>query len=118
MALSLGESLVKSNGQDISRRGKSKNVMVIMPTDFAFQRGTEGTIIYFERLDTQQPVLVIDTELVREETFLFHYFIKNIGKYSISWTFCELIRNLFIDSFTAKKKSISMSRYYLKGSNF
>ena len=56
--------LIKSNGQDISRKGKSKNLMVILPSDFAFQKGTEGILGYFVKLESSNPELVIETEIV------------------------------------------------------
>jgi tRNA pseudouridine-54 N-methylase len=56
--------LLKSHGQDISRRGKSKNLMIILPSHFAFQKGTEGNIGYFEKLESSTPELVIETEIV------------------------------------------------------
>jgi hypothetical protein len=58
--------LIKSNGQDISRKGKSKNLMVLFPSEFAFQKGTEGILGYLVKLESPHPELVIETEIVSD----------------------------------------------------
>ena len=56
-------ALINCNGQDLSRR-KSKGkgrIMVVLPAQLAFQKGTEGQIGILEKTDTDKPELVVDT---------------------------------------------------------
>lgn len=39
-------------------------MMVIFPTEFEFQKGTEGTIGYIEKIETSNPELCLETEIV------------------------------------------------------
>mmetsp|Transcript_1647 Transcript_1647/g.2608 ORF Transcript_1647/g.2608 Transcript_1647/m.2608 type:complete len:414 (+) Transcript_1647:1-1242(+) len=61
-SLVLSDALLKCNGQDISRRGKSKNVMIILPAEFSFLKGAEGSFGYIDNYNTSAPELVLDTE--------------------------------------------------------
>lgn len=103
--------LVKSNGQDISRKGKSKNLMVILPSDFAFLKGTEGILGYFVKLESSAPELVIETEIVSVWiTPLGQY---HLGNSSISGALYQQQFSISFHCLTAKKESFPLSRYYL-----
>lgn len=53
--------LLKCSGQDICRRGKSRNIMVILPAELSFQKGAEGKLGYIENFDSQTPDFVVET---------------------------------------------------------
>jgi hypothetical protein len=55
---------VKCSGQDICRRGKSRNVMVILPAELSFQKGAEGKVGHIENFDSQSPEFVVETDEV------------------------------------------------------
>lgn len=61
--LCLSNSLLKCNGQDISRKGgKSKPLMIVLPADFSFIKSCDGDFAYLEHLNSAQPELTVETE--------------------------------------------------------
>lgn len=40
-------------------------MMVILPTEFEFEKGSEGMIGYIEKIETANPELCLETEIVR-----------------------------------------------------
>lgn len=59
--VSLSDSAIKCNGQDISRKGgKNKSLMIVLPADLSFRKGTEGDFGYLEKMNSQHPELVIE----------------------------------------------------------
>ena len=56
-------TLRRCNGQDITRRGgKGKSrIMLVLPTQLAFLKGTEGTVGRIEKINTESPEFVVST---------------------------------------------------------
>lgn len=56
-------TLRKCNGQDITRRGgKGKGrIMLVMPAQFAFLKGTEGSLGKIDKINTESPEFVVPT---------------------------------------------------------
>jgi hypothetical protein len=63
LSLFPSDSILKCNGQDISRKGgKAKSLMIVLPADLSFMKNTDGDFAYLENLNSSQPQLVVDVE--------------------------------------------------------